>query len=125
MFFLLCSDGGIKIVGTATGQFEGYRLHESILPARLGSVHTPKKCMPKKKGTPGGNPNPVQTPAFIACQHKAQDGFQGKLSKRPLSVMVPVEIDAAVRSLPQKAAWLRRVITEAAKRELIDRGVQS
>ncbi|NJR54525.1 MAG: hypothetical protein HC768_07860 [Acaryochloris sp. CRU_2_0] len=61
----------------------------------------------------------------MACQHKAQDGFQGKLSKRPLSVMVPVEIDAAVRSLPQKAAWLRRVITEAAKRELIDRGVQS
>ena len=78
--------------------------------------------MPKKKGDKGGNPNPIQTSELIANQHKPQDGFQGQLSKRPLSVMVPIEVDNAVRTLPQKAAWLRRVITEAAQRELMKDG---
>jgi hypothetical protein len=32
---------------------------------------------------------------------------------------VPIHIDAVVRSLPNRSAWLRRVITEAAQRELM------
>lgn len=75
--------------------------------------------MPKKKGDKGGNPNPVQTSDFLAKQYKSQDGFDGKLARNPLAVVVPIEVDAAVRSLPQKAAWLRRVITEAAQHELM------
>ncbi len=75
--------------------------------------------MPKKKGDKGGNPNPVQTPEFIARQKKPQDGFEGELAKSPLSARVPVEVDLVVRALPLKTAWLRRVITEAAQRELM------
>jgi hypothetical protein len=41
------------------------------------------------------------------------------LSSTGLIARVPVDIDAAVRSLPNKSAWLRRVITEAAQRELM------
>jgi len=33
--------------------------------------------------------------------------------------LVALDIDAAVRSLPNRSAWLRRVITEAARRELL------
>nr|WP_275072549.1 hypothetical protein [Petrachloros mirabilis] len=32
---------------------------------------------------------------------------------------VPVHIDALVRALPNRSAWLRRVITEAALAELM------
>jgi hypothetical protein len=41
------------------------------------------------------------------------------LASQPLCVRVPQEVDAAVRSLPDTSAWLRRVITEAAQRELM------
>jgi hypothetical protein len=41
------------------------------------------------------------------------------LSSIGLIARVPVDIDAVVRSLPNKSAWLRRVITEAAQRELM------
>jgi hypothetical protein len=38
------------------------------------------------------------------------------------AVRLPVDIDQVVYSLPEKAAWLRRVITEAAQRELMKDG---
>lgn len=41
------------------------------------------------------------------------------LASQPLCVKVPKEVDAAVRSLSDTSAWLRRVITEAAQRELM------
>ena len=44
------------------------------------------------------------------------------LSSRPLSVKVAPELDEAVRSLPDSAAWLRRVIEAAAKAEGIYQG---
>ena len=58
-------------------------------------------------------------------------GIQGEggkfkpLSEQPmadkaLSVRVAQDVDAAVRSLPDRASWLRRVITEAARRELMN-----
>jgi hypothetical protein len=37
-----------------------------------------------------------------------------------LTAKVPPEIDAAVRALPNRSEWLRRVITEAAQRELLN-----
>jgi hypothetical protein len=44
------------------------------------------------------------------------------LAKQPLCVKVDKEIDAKVRSLPDKSTWLRRVITEAVQRELMSEG---
>jgi hypothetical protein len=41
------------------------------------------------------------------------------LSPNVLSARVDKETDEFVRSLPNKSAWLRRVITEAAQRELM------
>jgi hypothetical protein len=70
---------------------------------------------------PRGNRG-LKSPEFLEKMNKPQDGYQGLLSKNPLAVVVPIEIDAAIRRLPQKAAWLRRVITEAAQRELIKDG---
>jgi len=37
------------------------------------------------------------------------------------AIRLPIEIDAVVRSLPNRSAWLRRVFTEAAQRELINK----
>jgi hypothetical protein len=42
-----------------------------------------------------------------------------RLAKKPLAVKVLEEEDAAIRALPEQAAWLRRVIVEAARRELL------
>lgn len=43
------------------------------------------------------------------------------LADKALSVRLPVSIDAVIRKLPseQRAAWLRRVLCEAAQRELM------
>ena len=43
------------------------------------------------------------------------------LADKALSVRLPVSIDALIRSLPsdQRADWLRRVLGEAAKQELL------
>ena len=47
------------------------------------------------------------------------------LEKTVTGVRLTPEIGEAVRSLPssERSAWLRRVISEAVKRELIDRPV--
>lgn len=39
---------------------------------------------------------------------------------KPVCVALPLEVDEAVRSLPDRSAWLRRVISEAAERELLN-----
>ena len=44
------------------------------------------------------------------------------LAESPLMARVPVHIDKTVRLLPNRSAWLRRVITEAAQRELMQEG---
>jgi hypothetical protein len=49
-----------------------------------------------------------------------QDTTTEELASLALSARVPLEIDAVVRSLPNRSAWLRRVITEAARRELMN-----
>jgi hypothetical protein len=47
------------------------------------------------------------------------DDTTAPLAADILGVRVSTDIDAVVRSLPNRSAWLRRVITEAAQRELI------
>lgn len=47
------------------------------------------------------------------------DDVTDKLAIAVTSVKLPETIDAVVRSLPNRTAWLRRVITEAAERELM------
>jgi hypothetical protein len=41
------------------------------------------------------------------------------LSKQVIGVRLPESIHAIVHNLPNRAEWLRRVITEAAQRELV------
>jgi hypothetical protein len=69
---------------------------------------------------PKGNPNPILTPEFKAQQFKPQGEVNGTLSSKTIGIKLPVEIDEVVRFLPNKAVWLRRVIIEAARRELIE-----
>jgi hypothetical protein len=64
-------------------------------------------------GNPHPNPNNLKN-------IPRQDDSTDKLSPLTLGARLPLEIDAVVRSLPNRSAWLRRVITEAAKRELIN-----
>jgi hypothetical protein len=44
------------------------------------------------------------------------------LASTGLIAKVPKDIDALVRALPNRSEWLRRVITEAAQRELLSQG---
>jgi threonine synthase len=65
------------------------------------------------------NPNPVQTEDFKRHWYKPQGEVKAELSKKAIAVKLPIDVDKAVRALPQSAAWLRQVITEAAQRELM------
>jgi hypothetical protein len=65
-------------------------------------------------GNPHPNPNNLKS-------IPRQDDTTDKLSSVILSIRVGVDIDTAVRSLPNRSAWLRRVITEAAQRELLNK----
>ncbi|WP_088895007.1 hypothetical protein [Leptolyngbya ohadii] len=71
---------------------------------------------------PRGNKNPVQTKEFKEKQFQAY-GEVGEvpLSKKVTGVKLPEDIDAVIRSMPDKerVAWLRRVIVDAAQKELI------
>jgi hypothetical protein len=71
---------------------------------------------------PKGNPNPLIPPEFKEKQFKRSDGTTEPLADKTLAVRVPIAVDSVVRSLPNKAAWLRRVIVDAAQRELMERG---
>jgi hypothetical protein len=66
-----------------------------------------------------GNPNP--RPENLKSIPR-MDQTTDPLAAVGLIARVPVHIDAAVRSLPNRSAWLRRVITEAAVRELMKDG---
>lgn len=74
--------------------------------------------MPKRKGDKGGNPNPVQTPEFLAKQFQPSDDVRGvELAKSALSVKLPVVIDAIVRPLPNRSEWIRGAIVTKLKAE--------
>ncbi|MDX2096429.1 MAG: hypothetical protein SFW36_01520 [Leptolyngbyaceae cyanobacterium bins.59] len=67
------------------------------------------------------NPHPVQSQKFLDKQFKPQGTIPSDkpLSKKAIAVKLPEDIDEVVRALPNSAEWLRRVITEAARRELM------
>lgn len=54
------------------------------------------------------NPNPT---------YKLKQLYDQPVADQPVAVKLPVELDAWVRSLPNKSDWLRRVIAEAYERE--------
>jgi hypothetical protein len=87
----------------------------SIFACKLG-------VLPIVTFMPKGNPNPVITPEFKARQFKRSDGTVEPLSKKTVFVRLPESIDTVVQILPNRSAWLRRVITEAAQRELMKDG---
>lgn len=66
------------------------------------------------------NPNPKQTQEFKAKQFRV-------LGDEPLAkvrgIRLPQSVDAAIEALPanERSAWLRRVISEAAERELMNK----
>jgi hypothetical protein len=49
------------------------------------------------------------------------DDVTEELTTSATGVKLPISIDQKVRSLPNRTAWLRRVITEAAQRELMEK----
>jgi hypothetical protein len=67
------------------------------------------------------NPTPQNLPEFAEKIKKSKDAAIG-LAKTSLCVKVPIEIDEAIRALgDDRSVWMRRVLTEAAKKELIDK----
>ncbi len=46
------------------------------------------------------------------------------LAAKPISVFLKKDTDRLVRLLPNRSEWLRRVITEAAERELLNQEVK-
>lgn len=64
-------------------------------------------------------PNPRGNVKTLKPFAKTYEG-DAALSSKPLAVKVPLRVDSVVRQLPNKAEWLRRVITEAAERELME-----
>jgi hypothetical protein len=69
-----------------------------------------------------GNPNPVITTEFEQNQFKRADETTEPLAEKLLCVRLTQSVDEAVRSLPNMSVWVRKVITEAAQRELIKDG---
>jgi hypothetical protein len=61
------------------------------------------------------NPNP-RTDHLKPYQVVANDV---QLAEKPLAVRVSAEVDTVIRALPNKAEWMRRVLTEAAEKELL------
>lgn len=44
--------------------------------------------------------------------------YEKPMAEKPLSVRVEVDIDAYVRSLPNRTEWLREVIADAYERDI-------
>jgi hypothetical protein len=71
---------------------------------------------------PRGNPKPVQTDKFKSTWFKPKGAVYSDypLADKPTQVRLAEDITAAVDALgDNKTPWLRRVITEAARRELL------
>ena len=67
------------------------------------------------------NPSPTRTEEFISKQFKAKGAVPGNqpLAKRPTSVKLPIDVDAAIKAMSaeERTTWLRRVICDAAHKE--------
>jgi hypothetical protein len=74
---------------------------------------------------PKGNPNPVLTSEFLAQRIQPIGDMPNEpLGEKPLAVRVGKSIYESVSTLNQRDRinWLRRIITEAAQRELMKDG---
>lgn len=77
------------------------------------------------------NYKPTQTEKFKAKQFKAKGEIPGDqpLAKKPISIKLPVDVDAAIKALPdeERVTWLRKVICNGAYAELLhsDQGGKS
>ncbi len=60
------------------------------------------------------NPRPIQTEEFKKKRFQRQDETTEPLADKALSVRLPLSVDAKIRNLPKRGAWLRKVISEAA-----------
>lgn len=58
---------------------------------------------------PKGNPNP---------KHKLTRLYDEPVAETAVSVKLPKELDIWVRSLPNRAEWLRRAIADAYERDM-------
>jgi len=58
----------------------------------------------------------------VATRFKPQGEIPpgARIAKRPLTVKVLEEFDTVIRALPEPSAWLRKVISEAARKELLN-----
>jgi hypothetical protein len=63
-----------------------------------------------------GNPNPKIENLWPTPR---SDDTTESLAHASAMARVPIHLDTVVRFLPNRSAWLRRVITEAAQRELM------
>lgn len=68
---------------------------------------------------PKGNPDPVMPPKFVSSRFKRSDESTEELAERNIQFRLTKSVDIIVRALPNRSAWLRRVVSEAAKRELM------
>jgi hypothetical protein len=66
-----------------------------------------------------GNPNPRKE---FLIPIKRSDKSKEPLAERNVTVRLFRDVDMLVQALPNRSAWLRRVITEAAQRELMKDG---
>ncbi len=69
------------------------------------------------------NPSPVQTKEFLARKIKPIGDMPDEpLGEKPLAVRVGTSVYEAVSKLPQRDRinWMRKVLTEAAQRELME-----
>ncbi|MEH2201224.1 hypothetical protein [Nostoc sp.] len=67
------------------------------------------------------NPKPVQTEGFKQQQFKTDEELTEPLSKQTTGVKLPQSIHDALAKLPseERGKYLRRVIIEAVRRDLI------
>ena len=70
-----------------------------------------------------GNPNPKQTEEFKRKRFQPLGEIPGDqpLSKVTTSIKLPQDVHEAIHALPkkEKITWLRRVVSDAARKELI------
>ena len=73
--------------------------------------------MPKRKGSKGGNPEPVQTAKFLASQFDRLDKTSEPLGRKTVGVrLFKSGEEMLYRIFPEskeRAAWLRSVIQDA------------
>ena len=72
---------------------------------------------------PRGNPKPKQTEGFKRKRFQPIGDVPGDqpLSKVTTSIKLPLDVHEAINALPkkEKITWLRRVVSDAARKELI------